>query len=263
MSLHDFSGILSLSMLFGLLLTIFYKRNFKFNVHLRCRMRHIVCLSLAWGLVYLTGHTAFKVFVASGTLYYMWKGLQDLAIEEKVKCLVLGTSLILVYFWESQTLTCLSIFFALTQLLRWPARLKKLLREPRIICGPVYTIFTIGSCVQSNPTSISLCMAAFLSLLASVFIRPDNDEVLKVLKCSGSIPTQQKRKMSHGFCMFASFISCFVSFVTTSAMGELIFCILCVIAFVNILMYIFVAEFPRCAVKWLWNYLAPRVNRQL
>ena len=268
MSLHNFSGIFSLSMLFGLLLTIFYKRNFKFNVHLRCQIKNIICLSLIWGLAYLTDDTTFTDFVSIGTLYYTWKGRQDLSSNEIIKCLTLGASLLIVYFWEScESLSCLSIFFALTQLLRWPDGLKHRLREMRIIFGPVYTIFAVGSWFQSNHCSNLLGSAAFFSLLASVFLRPDNDEVLKALNYFGSIPTPQTRKIIHGFCMFASFISClvyFVNFVAPSAVGKLMFCISCFIAVVNIAMYIFVAEFPRIAVKWLksfWNNHALRVFR--
>ncbi|XP_028406894.1 uncharacterized protein LOC114529333 [Dendronephthya gigantea] len=266
MSPNDSLGIVSLSMLTGLFLTIFYKRDFKFHAHLRCRMGHIVCLSLMWGLVYLTDQSAFEVVVAIGTLVYVLKEQRfSLASEEKVKCLALGISLMIAYFSESQTLTPLAIVFALTQLLRWPIDLKNRLRELRIVCGPVYTIFAVGSWLQSSPTSNLLRSAAFLSLVASIFLRPDNNEVLKVLNYFGSIPSSHSRKIIHGFCMFASFILCFLYFVnvvTTSTVNTCIFCILCFVAVVNIAMYIFVAEFPRFAVKWLkgtWNNYAFRL----
>lgn len=237
--------ICSLSMLLGVWLTIFFKRNFKFEQHLICRLRYLIFLPI-WLIVLWVNYRPLALVVSVGTLAYVCKELQELALEEKGKCLALGISLMSVYALQSEYLACVAVFCALTQLLRWPESLKNKLRELRIIFGPVYTIFIVGSCIQANFTSILLNVAAVLALLASILLRPDNNETLKVLM--SNVPSQQHRKMTHGLFMFSSFLLCLAYIVgcfQTSAITNFVLRAVGLVAFVNIVMYICVADLPR------------------
>ena len=199
----DFLQRFSLSMLHGVWLTIFFKRDFTFGEHLTCRVKYLIFLLPIWLVVFLVNSSPLVLAVSVGTLLYVWKELQELAREEKVKCVVLGISLMLAYALDSEYLACIAVFCALTQLLRWPISLKKTLREFRIVFGPVYTIFIVGSCIQANFTSNLLKVAAILAFLASILLRPDNNETLKIF--TSKVPSQPCRKMTHGFFMFLSF----------------------------------------------------------
>ena len=243
----DFLQRFSLSMLHGVWLTIFFKRDFTFGQHLTCRVKYLIVLVIIWLVVFLVNSIPLALAVSLGTLVYVWKELQELAREEKVKCVVLGISLMLAYALNSEYLACIAVFCALTQLLRWPASLKDFLRELRIVFGPVYTIFIVGSCIQANCTSILLNVAAILALVASIFLRPDNNETLKIF--TSEVPSYQCRKMTHGFFMFASFLLCLAFIVGRFLIGTITYPVLRVVvlltALVNIVMYICVADFPR------------------
>mgnify|MGYP002803395036 CR=1 FL=1 len=251
MDFYDILQVISCSMLFALWLTIFYKRDFEFTLHLRGQVRSFFGLIFAWGLAYLYGPNIrmLTVVIAFGTLVYVWRKSQDLSLEEKVKCVVLGVSLVLVNFLQAEYLACGAVLCALSQLLRWPVRLKSTLREFRIVFGPVYTVFIVGSSVQSDPTSTLLRFAMSMALVASIPLRPDNNEVLTVLNNFGlSIPNPQSKKMAHGFFMFTSFVLCLIHIVDlfqTGALDSRVFCTIVIIASINACMYIFVADLPR------------------
>ena len=242
----DFLQRFSLSMLHGVWLTIFFKRDFTFGEHLTCRVKYLIFLLPIWLVVFLVNSSPLVLAVSVGTLLYVWKELQELAREEKVKCVVLGISLMLAYALDSEYLACIAVFCALTQLLRWPISLKKTLREFRIVFGPVYTIFIVGSCIQANFTSNLLKVAAILAFLASILLRPDNNETLKIF--TSKVPSQPCRKMTHGFFMFLSFLLC-LRYIVGGTIPMLR--VVKLIAFVNIVMYICVADFPRVLIAFV------------
>ena len=234
------------SMLLGVWLTIFFKRNFTFGQLLICRVKYLVFLVIIWLTVFLVNSLPLTLAVCVGTLLYVWKELKKMERNEKIKCVVLGIFSVLVYVLNSEYLACFAVFCALTQLLRWPASLKDFLRELRIVFGPVYTIFIVGSCIQANFKSYFLNVAAILALLASIFLRPDNNETLKIFM--SEVPSYQCRKMTHGFFMFASFLLCLGFIVGRFVIGTITYPVLRVVAltaFVNIVMYICVADLPR------------------
>ena len=254
MAIYDILQIFSVSILSAVWLTIFYKRDFEFGRCLSCRNGYLIALIFAWVLVYATNSLELTVVISFGTLVHVCKELQTLVLEEKVKCLVLGVSLIFTRIFPAEYLACGAALCALSQLLRWPIRLKNALRELRIIFGPVYTICTTGSCIQADFTSTYLIIATILALVASILLRPDNNEVLKVLNKFGlPIPTQQCRKLVHGLFMFISFL-CMIYIIAHSRVGAIdyrFFYVICVIAIVNICMYTFVADLPRKIVRIL------------
>jgi hypothetical protein len=256
MAIWNILQVFSIYILSGVWLTIFYKRDFEFKRHLICRIRYIIVLILVWGAVYSANIRVLTVLTSFGTLVYVRTELQALALEERIKCIALGFSLLITRVWEVEYLVCITVFCALTQLLRWPISLKNKLRESRIIFGPVYTIFAVGSWIRADLTSsLILTVAAILALVASILLRPDNNEVLKLLNCLGlPIPSQQCRKMAHGLCMFVSFVFCLVYIIILSQAGAIdsrVFYAICSIAAVNICMYICVADLPRKIIRKL------------
>ena len=257
MDFYDILRVISCSMVSASWLTIFYKRNFEFSLHLRGQVRSSFALIFVLGLAcsYVANFRMLTVVIAIGTLLYVWRESQDLLLEEKVKCAVLGVSLVLVYVLQAEYLACGAVLCALSQLLRWPISLKTKLREFRIVLGPVYTVFIVGSSIQSDSTSTLLTLAMSLALIASILLRPDNNEVLKVLNNFGlPIPNPQCKKMAHGFFMFISFLLCVMHIVDLSQAGALdsrVFYMIVIIAIVNACMYIFVADLPRRVVRRL------------
>ena len=238
----------SWSLLLGAWLTIFYKRDFEFQKHVRPRIACIIFLILFWSFMYFKNIQMLSVILSIGTLIYVLNELQQFAMEEKLKAIALAFSLMGGYLFSSKYLVCAAVFCALTQLLRWPISLKKSLRELRIIFGPMYTVMVVFSCIQDDLNSRLLLFAMVFALFASIVLRPDNNEVLKVLnRFALTIPSQQCRKMTHGFCMFFSFILCmlYIYIFQTDRIETCILCLVFVIAIINVTMYIFVADFPR------------------
>ena len=256
MNFYDILQVLVCSALAALWLTIFYKKNFDIDRHFKCRVWSIFVLIPAWGLVYLCGahcKVLYTVVIAFGTLVYVCIELQTLVIEEKGKCVVLGASLVCVYFFQAKYLACGAAVCALSQLLRWPLQWKNKLREFRIVLGPAYTIFIVGSCIQSVPSSTLLTFASILALLASILLRPDNNEVLRLLEHQFGlpIPSSQCRKMTHGLCMFISFVLCTSYIYITDDLDSRVFYVIMSIAVLNTCMYLFVADLPARIVTLL------------
>ena len=128
---------------------------------------------------------------------------------ELVKSLVLGVCIIIS--WESErgsyVLPLSSVFFALTQFLRWPRRLKDFLSEVRIVCGPAFPISVFATWLKrSEPSGSSSCVlvAVLCSSVAAIFCRPDNSEVLVLLHLP--VPSSRKRKVCHAILMFFSLL---------------------------------------------------------
>ena len=235
----------SLSLLLGTWLTIFYKRDFEFQKHVRGRIWCIIFLILSWSFMYLKDIQMLNVIFSIGTLIYIWNELQQFATKEKLKTIALAFSLMGGYLFSSKYLVCAAVFCALTQLLRWPISLKKYLREFRIIFGPMYTVVVVFSYIKDLNSRL-LLFAMALALFASIPLRPDNNEVLKLLNMFGlNIPSEQWRKMTHGLCMFCSFILCMLYIFQTDRIETWLLFVVFVIAIINVTMYIFVADFPR------------------
>ena len=238
----------SLSLLLGTWLTIFYKRDFEFQKHVRGRIWCIIFLILSWSFMYLKDIQMLNVIFSIGTLIYVLKELQQFAREEKLRTIALAISLMVGYLFSSKYLVCAAVFCALTQLVRWPISLKNNLRELRIIFGPIYPVIVVSSYFKDDLNSRLLLFAMILALFASIVLRPDNNEVLKALNTFGStIPSQQCRKMTHGLFMFISFILCmlYIYIFQTDRIHTYILCLVFVTAIINITVYIFVADFPR------------------
>ena len=128
---------------------------------------------------------------------------------ELVKSLVLGAYIIIS--WESERGSCIlplsSVFFALTQFLRWPRWLKDFLSEVRIVCGPAFPISVFATWLkQSEPSGSSSCVlvAVLCSSVAAIFFRPDNSEVLVLLHLP--VPSSRNRKVCHAILMFFSLL---------------------------------------------------------
>ena len=129
---------------------------------------------------------------------------------ELVKSLVLGVCIIIS--WESErrsyVLPLSSLFFALTQFLRWPRRLKDFLSEVRIVCGPAFPISVFATWLKrSEPSGSSfwvLLVAVICSSVAAIYFRPDNSEVLVLFHLP--VPSSRNRKVCHAILMVFSLL---------------------------------------------------------
>lgn len=247
----------SLSNLLGLWLTIFYKKDFKFKEHFGTRLKMVImtiisALFWAFGLFY-QNQWAVIVVVSGLTFGYVIMEMLDLVREELIKSIVLGFTVFLVFYLSVDSLAPLAVVCAITQLLRWPTRLKNYLREPRIIFGPVYALLAIGAWIKSDLTSYLLFVSEIAVFFASIFLRPDNNELLQFLVFLGlSIPSAHKRKMAHGFLMFLSMICLMVYLLMSSSVREMAIAVTLFVGVINVVFYVFVADFPRK----VWNTLA-------
>ena len=195
----------------GRLLAIFFKRRFSFKVSTRKDVLDVLPVFLAsfvirFGLVGL-------VLGLGALLYSNYKHIND----EMVKTIALSVSIHAAVYtdWDENTFACLALAFATTQFLRKPDKLKQWLREPRVICGPVYVILICAglrfcSTEQLSLTSGTTGIAALCSILAGVFFRPDNNETLKLFVPQSKIPTTSQRQVAHGVLLFAGFLLTFL-----------------------------------------------------
>ena len=160
-------------------------------------------LPKVWLLQMITAVTAMVLAIKD--MYLMMKNKREL-----VKSLVLGACIIIS--WESERGSCIlplsSVFFALTQFLRWPRRLKDFLSEVRIVCGPAFPISVFATWLkQSEPSGSSfwvLLVAVLCSSVAAIFFRPDNSEVLVLFHLP--VPSSRNRKVCHAILMFFSLL---------------------------------------------------------
>ena len=252
MSMLGYLQLLSSSALLGLLLTIFYRRNFTFREHVAPRGKKITILGLLCTSSQLYDSVCLSVVTLGITLAFFRDAFPDLAIEEKIKSVVLSTTMLVIHASSGDTRAGLAVFCALTQFLRWPTSLKNYLRELRIIFGPVYFLLAIGACVQSDFKSNLLTTSTFAVSLAAILFRPDNKEVLQfVVVWSSFVPSTEIRKWIHGCLMFLSMICLTWYLAIYSNIGRMFLAgITCTDAF-NVLLYIFVADFPRKIWRWI------------
>ena len=210
----EFILVICSSLWIGVKLTIFFKKRFRWREHCFPRLSldsaNLILIIAAhflmpkvWLLQMITAVIA--MVSAFPDMYLMMTNNR----WELVKSLVLGVCIIIS--WESErgsyVLPLSSLFFALTQFLRWPRWLKDFLSEVRIVCGPAFPISVFATWLkQSEPSGSSSCVlvAVLCSSVAAIFCRPDNSEVLVLLHLP--VPSSRKRKVCHAILMFFSLL---------------------------------------------------------
>ena len=245
--MEEYLSLKSISLLglFGTVLTIFYKKDFTFRGHVG-HLKTGFNLLAVWAFSLLCERIVVTAFIAPVfTLVYVVREMQDLAIEEKIKSLVLSTAAFLCTILSGDILACLAVLCAMTQLLRWPIDLKNHLREVRIIFGPVYPILVLGGCIQLDFTSDLLKLSSCSSLVAAVLLRPDNNEVLKFVEVVGlSVPSSKSRKLTHGLLMFVSLVCIMVYLTMSPDIHRVILAGAMFVGGLGVLLYGFAAELP-------------------
>ena len=218
------------SLWIGVKLTIFFKSRFRWGEHFSSRLRlNIASLILIIAAQFLLPMIIARLdspnlilIIAAQFLLQMITAVIAMVsaipemylmmtnnLWELVKSLVLGVCIIIS--WESErgsyVLPLSSLFFALTQFLRWPRRLKDFLSEVRIVCGPAFPISVFATWLkQSEPSGSSSCVlvAVLCSSVAAIFFRPDNSEVLVLFHLP--VPSSRNRKVCHAILMFFSLL---------------------------------------------------------
>ena len=202
------------SLWIGVKLTIFFKRGFRWREHCFPRLSldstNLILIIAAhfllpevWLLQMITAVIAMVSAITDMDLMVTNLG-------ELVKSEVLGACIIVS--WESERgsyiLPLSSVFFALTQFLRWPRRLKDFLSEVRIVCGPAFPLSVFATWLKrSEPSGLSfwvLLVAVPCSSVAAIFFRPDNSEVLDLFHLP--VPSQRNRKVCHAILMIFSLL---------------------------------------------------------
>ena len=242
----------SLIALFGLWLTIFYKKDFTFRKQVGCRLVSSACLGFLWTLSWFTKGVFSALLVPGITFIYVTREFlrKDFAIEEIFKSLVLSTALFLCTILSGDILACLAVVSSLPTFLRWPVSLKDRLQEVRVMFAPVYQIFVLGSCIQLGFTSHLLKLSSCSSLVAGIFLRPDNNEVLKFVEAVGlSVPSPKARKLTHGLLMFVSLVCIMVHVTMSPDIPRVILTGAMFVGGLGILLYAFAAELPRKIVE--------------
>ena len=226
----EFFLVICSSLWIGVKLTIFFKRRFRWRDHFFSRLRlnsvsliliiaaqfllpmiiarldcaNLILIIAAQFLLQMI--TAVIAMVSAITdMYWMMTNLGEL-----VKSLVLGACIIVSWKIErgSYILPLSSVFFALTQFLRWPRWLKDFLSEVRIVCGPAFPISVFATWLKrSEPSGSSfwvLLVAVLSSSVAAIFFRPDNSEVLVLFHLP--VLSSRNRKVCHAILMLFSLL---------------------------------------------------------
>ena len=210
----EYFFVICSSLWIGVKLTIFFKKRFQWREHAIPRLgldsaililiisAHF-CLSEVWLLQMITAVIAMVSAIKD--MYLMLTNLW-----EYVKSLVLGACIIVS--WNIERGSCIlpsaSVFFALTQFLRWPKWLKDFLSEVRIVCGPAFPLSVFATWLKrSEPSGWSywvLLVAVLCSSVAAIFFRPDNSEVLVVFHLP--VLSSRSRKVCHATLMAFSLL---------------------------------------------------------
>ena len=211
----EFFLVICSSLWIGVKLTIFFKKRFRWREHCFPRLSldsanliliiaaHFLVLKV-WLLQMITAVIAMVSAIPE--MYLMMTN----NLWELVKSLVLGVCIIIS--WESErgsyVLPLSSLFFALTQFLRWPKMLKDFLSEVRIVCGPAFPISVFATWLKrSEPSGSSfwvLLVAVICSSVAAIYFRPDNSEVLVLFHLP--VPSSRNRKVCHAILMVFSLL---------------------------------------------------------
>ena len=217
------------SLWIGVKLTIFFKRRFRWRDHFFSRLilnsvSLILIIAAQFMLPIIIARldsanlipiiaaqfvlqmiTAVIAMVSAITdMYLMMTNLGEL-----VKSLVLGACIIVSWKIErgSYILPLSSLFFALTQFLRWPKSLKDFLSEVRIVCGPAFPLSVVATWLKrSEPSGLSfwVLVAVVFSSVAAIFFRPDNSEVLVLFHLP--VLSSRNRKVCHAILMLFSLL---------------------------------------------------------
>ena len=149
------------------------------------------------------------------------------------KSLVLGACIIVS--WKTERGSCIlpssSVFFALTQFLRWPKSLKDVLSEVRIVCGPAFALSVLTAWLKlSEPSGWAywvLLVAVLCSSAAAIFFRPDNSEVLVLLRLP--VPSSRNRKVCHAILMTCSLLCMTVHILLYQTFPSITFKLVCIV----------------------------------
>ena len=217
------------SLWIGVKLTIFFKRRFRWRDHFFSRLRlNSVSLILIIAAQFLLPIIKARLDSANLILIIaaqfllqmitaviaMVSAITDMYLMmtnrgELVKSLVLGACIIVSWKIErgSYILPLSSVFFALTQFLRWPKSLKDFLSEVRIVCGPAFPLSVVATWLkrsESSGLSFWVLVAVLFSSVAAIFFRPDNSEVLVLFHLP--VLSSRNRKVCHAILMVFSLL---------------------------------------------------------
>ena len=233
----QFFLVICSSLWIGVKLTVFFKKRFRWGEHvfpnfLRLGLDSgililIISAKFLWPEVWLQMITAVIAMVSAiRDMYLMLTSRWELG-----KSLVLGACIIAS--WRVERGSCIlplsSVFFALTQFLRWPKWLKDYLSEVRIVCGPAFAISVIATWLKrSEPSGWSfwVLVAVFCSSVAAIFFRPDNSEVLVLLHLP--VPSSRNRKVCHAILMASSLVCMTVHILFYQIFPYIVFKLVCI-----------------------------------
>ena len=186
----EFFLVICSSLWIGVKLTIFFKRRFQWREHFFARLdsANLILIIAAhfllpevWLLQIVTAVIAMVSAIKTVKNMYDMTNLSEL-----VKSLVLGACIIVSWKSErgSYILPLSSVFFALTQFLRWPRRLKDFLSKVRIVCGPAFPLSVFATWLKrSEPSgSLSWVLPFAVSWLSSYPLHDRDFKVIVTLK---------------------------------------------------------------------------------
>lgn len=214
----DFIHQVSLCYLVGRILVIFYKKSFSIQVHLKQVVTDSFAISFALGVSYtLLPRSLGSIAVAIALGYAIAIQLKD----ELLKNLAYSITLYIGFYasFTETTFSSIPLILATTQFLRKPDRLRELLREPRILFGPIYVIMMSAGlrfCPFQHldrPIVITTILAVLCTIVATVFLRPDNNQLLQLVLPESKIPSPSTRQVLHGYLLFAGHIITFFKVV--------------------------------------------------
>lgn len=190
----------------GRLFTIFYLRCFTFSKHGPAMMTDLMLLMLNYVVSdHFGGHTGQVVAVLS---LLVTRSNNQYIIESKTKSLVTSLALYAaVHCPDLSTLHTLSLLGALSQFIRSPGWLRDMLREPRLVLGPIHPIMVLatGRFVSSvGQQSVVYLLAMCCVVIAALFLRPDNVQVADLFPTTAINSNYNRRRLAHGALMFCS-----------------------------------------------------------
>jgi len=189
----------ALSILSARILTVFYMRSFRISKMGKLMLwESMLCLFLIL-LDFFDIAANLLAAVVSVYALFMRKNLDN----DLVKCYALAATIYMSVFCNVSLmyLSRIAVLLAFSQLLRNPVWLKEKLREPRIIAGPMYTIVAVSGLRFINPANLWVIFPVSCSFVATVFFRPDNNEMLNILDRR---ITYSRKRQTHGLLMFIS-----------------------------------------------------------
>ena len=236
----EFFLVICSSLWIGVKLTIFFKKRFQWREHVipRLELDSAILILIISAHFLLPGVWLLQMITAVialvSAVWDMYLMLTDL--WEYVKSLVLTACMIASWNFErgSCILPSASVFFALTQFLRWPTRLKDRLSEVRIVCGPAFPLSVFATWLKrSEPSGWSywvLLVAALCSSAAAIFFRPDNSEVLVVFHLP--VLSSRNRKVCHAILMTLSLLCVTVHILLYQTFPYITFKLVCIVVII-------------------------------